>query len=392
MSFRNSDRYVHNEVWRKGSNNSDEPVVRALTPRTPFVQDSDFQLYVGDVREQLRQLPDESVHCVVTSPPYWGLRMYLEDGHESNHHELGLEPTPEQYVANMVDVFREVRRVLRRDGTCWMNLGDSYATTVTSDRHFTQPTGPDGTPATKHPPQFGGQKTAVSGLKPKDLCGIPWRVAFALQQPYYTGRIKDERDRTWLAAMVDAEGCMFIHKRKVGQSNGQGYVRKNDSYGAGLEISSTDRSIVEKCMAIAGIGSICEQTPEQNARRKQTIYRWNVRSNECRWIISELYPHLVAKQHEARLVIGCPSSGEDARKAHESLKAIHNGQTPDIDFAPPESLWEPGWYLRSDVIWAKPQPDAGERDGQADESARVRVLVDEGAAVFLRSGGGAGAG
>jgi DNA modification methylase len=181
MSFRNSDRYVHNEVWRKGSNNSDEPVVRALTPRTPFVQDSDFQLYVGDVREQLRQLPDESVHCVVTSPPYWGLRMYLEDGHESKHHELGLEPTPEQYVANMVDVFREVRRVLRRDGTCWMNLGDSYATTVTSDRHFTQPTGPDGTPATKHPPQFGGQKTAVSGLKPKDLCGIPWRVAFALQ-------------------------------------------------------------------------------------------------------------------------------------------------------------------------------------------------------------------
>jgi hypothetical protein len=369
MSFRNSDRYVHNEVWRKGSNNSDEPVVRALTPRTPFVQDSDFQLYVGDVREQLRQLPDESVHCVVTSPPYWGLRMYLEDGHESKHHELGLEPTPEQYVANMVDVFREVRRVLRRDGTCWMNLGDSYATTVTSDRHFTQPTGPDGTPATKHPPQFGGQKTAVSGLKPKDLCGIPWRVAFALQQPYYTGRIKDERDRTWLAAMVDAEGCMFIHKRKVGQSNGQGYVRKNDSYGAGLEISSTDRSIVEKCMAIAGIGSICEQTPEQNARRKQTIYRWNVRSNECRWIISELYPHLVAKQHEARLVIGCPSSGEDARKAHESLKAIHNGQTPDIDFAPPESLWEPGWYLRSDVIWAKPQPDAGERDRPADESA-----------------------
>jgi hypothetical protein len=357
-----------------------------------FVNDQDFQLYVGDVREQLRQLPDESVHCVVTSPPYWGLRMYLEDGHESKHHELGLEPTPEQYVANMVDVFREVRRVLRRDGTCWMNLGDSYATTVTSDRHFTQPTGPDGTPATKHPPQFGGQKTAVSGLKPKDLCGIPWRVAFALQQPYYTGRIKDERDRTWLAAMVDAEGCMFIHKRKVGQSNGQGYVRKNDSYGAGLEISSTDRSIVEKCMAIAGIGSICEQTPEQNARRKQTIYRWNVRSNECRWIISELYPHLVAKQHEARLVIGCPSSGEDARKAHESLKAIHNGQTPDIDFAPPESLWEPGWYLRSDVIWAKPQPDAGERDGQADESARVRVLVDEGAAVFLRSGGGAGAG
>jgi DNA modification methylase len=192
---------------------------------TPFVQDADFQLYVGDALEVLRELPDESVHCVVTSPPYWGLRDYgteawdggdAECAHRTGRvrpeastltggkdnlmesegvyrdvcgkcgatrvdQQLGLEPTPEQFVANMVDVFREVRRVLRADGTCFVNLGDSYAATVTSDRHFTQPTGPDGTPATKHPPQFGGQRTAVSGLKPKDLCGMPWRVAFALQ-------------------------------------------------------------------------------------------------------------------------------------------------------------------------------------------------------------------
>jgi DNA modification methylase len=111
---------------------------------TLFVDDQDFKLYVGDVREQLRQLPDESVHTVVTSPPYWGLRMYLEDGHESKHHELGLEPTLEQYVANMVDVFREVRRVMRSDATCFLNMGDSY--------------GPD-----------------------KQLAGVPWKLAFALQ-------------------------------------------------------------------------------------------------------------------------------------------------------------------------------------------------------------------
>jgi DNA modification methylase len=75
----------------------------------------------GDVLEMLRTLPDESVNCVVTSPPYWGLRDYGVDG------QIGLEPTPKEFVDKMVEVFREVRRVLRRDGTCWVNLGDSYA-------------------------------------------------------------------------------------------------------------------------------------------------------------------------------------------------------------------------------------------------------------------------
>ena len=75
----------------------------------------------GDALEMLRTLPDETFHCVVTSPPYWGLRDYGVEG------QLGLEPTPEAYLARMVEVFREVRRVLRKDGTCWCNMGDSYA-------------------------------------------------------------------------------------------------------------------------------------------------------------------------------------------------------------------------------------------------------------------------
>ena len=80
------------------------------------------RLLVGDCRDTLRTLPDESVQCVVTSPPYWGLRDY---GHEG---QIGLEATPQEFVARMVEVFREVRRVLRKDGTCFVNLGDSYAT------------------------------------------------------------------------------------------------------------------------------------------------------------------------------------------------------------------------------------------------------------------------
>ena len=82
---------------------------------------STFRIIHADVLDGLRMLPDASVHCCVTSPPYWGLRDYGVVG------QLGLERTPEDYVAAMVAVFREVRRVLRADGTCWMNLGDSYA-------------------------------------------------------------------------------------------------------------------------------------------------------------------------------------------------------------------------------------------------------------------------
>jgi DNA modification methylase len=82
------------------------------------------QIIPGDCIEGMRTLPDASVHCCVTSPPYWGLRDYGHDG------QIGLESTPEAYVARMVEVFREVRRVLRDDGTCWVNLGDSYAATT----------------------------------------------------------------------------------------------------------------------------------------------------------------------------------------------------------------------------------------------------------------------
>ena len=127
----------------------------------------------GDCIAGLRTLPDASVHCCVTSPPYWGLRDYGHDG------QIGLESTPEAYVARMVEVFREVRRVLRDDGTCWVNLGDSYANTGKSG-------GGDQGARWK---EAGGRtedckgtfKYAPPGLKPKDLVGIPWRVAFALQ-------------------------------------------------------------------------------------------------------------------------------------------------------------------------------------------------------------------
>lgn len=137
----------------------------------------------GDCREVLSTLPAESVHCCVTSPPYFGLRDYGVDG------QIGLEQTPDAYVAELVAVFREVRRVLREDGTLWLNLGDSYAGSwgAQSREH-----------AGKHAPNISalsanqvvaaqrrasgtGSIPPGSGLKPKDLHGIPWAVAFALR-------------------------------------------------------------------------------------------------------------------------------------------------------------------------------------------------------------------
>ena len=133
----------------------------------------EVRILQGDVLSRLGDLPDESVDCVVTSPPYYGLRDYGMEG------QIGLEETPEEYVKKMVEVFKEVRRVLRSDGTLWLNLGDSYAGSGKGawnnkiDQKESYIPDPDS-------PQCLMNKVP-KGLKRKDLIGIPWRVALALQ-------------------------------------------------------------------------------------------------------------------------------------------------------------------------------------------------------------------
>ena len=136
----------------------------------PYDQMGGVTLYCGEAAAVLRELPEGSARCCVTSPPYWGLRDYGVGG------QLGLERAPDEYVARLVAIFREVRRVLKDDGTLWLNLGDSYA----ANRSY-QVASTKGGP--KHSPAQGAlsASTVPDGLKPKDLVGIPWRVAFALQ-------------------------------------------------------------------------------------------------------------------------------------------------------------------------------------------------------------------
>src|SRR5260221_10349955 len=128
-------------------------------------------IFQGDALEQLRTLPDGCVQTCVTSPPYWNLRDYGMPG------QIGLDPRPSDYVARIVAVFDEVRRVLRSDGTLWLNMGDGYSQDTkwggaSGFRHTADKVGVYARPRAR----------GSSGLKPKDLIGMPWRVAFALQE------------------------------------------------------------------------------------------------------------------------------------------------------------------------------------------------------------------
>lgn len=158
-----------------------QPATESIPLKGPAVLKLDMRL--GDCLDVLPTLEAGSVHCCVTSPPYWALRSYLPEGHKDKPAELGLEATPDLYVAKMVEVFRAVKRVLRDDGTLWLNLGDSY--------HNADKWGGGGANTGKHTRAPDGSVESwkavrrkwdkVPGLKPKDLVGIPWMVAFALR-------------------------------------------------------------------------------------------------------------------------------------------------------------------------------------------------------------------
>lgn len=124
------------------------------------------RLFVGDTRKVLSEIPDDTFQCCVTSPPYWGLRDY---GIEN---QIGAEEDIEEYISDLVAVFREVRRTLKEDGTLWLNIGDSYTSGNRKWRDSDK----------KNPARgMSYRPPTPEGLKPKDLIGVPWKLAFALQ-------------------------------------------------------------------------------------------------------------------------------------------------------------------------------------------------------------------
>ena len=377
-----------------------------------------IRLLQGDCRAVLASLPAESVHCVVTSPPYYGLRDYgtaqwsggdaecdhgwsdqgvtsqrqgrtYEQGHphkqrcscgaERIDSQLGLEPTPQAYIANMVEVFREVRRVLRKDGTLWLNIGDSYAGSGKG------PAGENGFQHAEERQGFvGGRNSSLPGrggasvvlpkssgvkpppgLKAKDLIGIPWMLAFALREPYYTGAIADERDRCWLAALMDGEGTFTI--LSTASPHGSG-----NSYPPIAQVRMTSPGVIRKAASLVGVMSPAQYPPSRGGKR--AIYQWRLAGSRAADVARELYPYLIEKRTQALIVwnhqavrdgyetkrgVTIPSAAlEKQLVCRELIRRLNRGESIDIPswMVEPPALFEPGWYLRSDCIWSKPNP------------------------------------
>lgn len=310
----------------------------------------------GDCLSVLQTLPDQSVNCCITSPPYWGLRDYGVTG------QLGLEKTPDEYVAHMVEVFREVRRVLRDDGTVWLNLGDSYASDTKGSG------GPSDKQLSNAGSRYKMSQHLNHGLKQKDLVGIPWSVAKALQSPYYTGRIKSELDRIWLAATIDAEGsvCGFHHIRKD-----DGTLRT----GIHVNITNSNRAMLDNAFRIWPTSREDHNAHGEGHFGHLDIWRWIAHDvDEKSALLQELYPYLICKKKQALLAWNFLELSKDAKRLGKSTEAesvkekrstiihaiskLNHLEPADIPSwcKEPPTLYEQGWFLRQDLIWHKPNP------------------------------------
>ena len=277
--------------------------------------------------------------------------------------QIGLEETPEQWVASLVDVFREVRRVLRADGTLWLEIGDSYA----NQRGWS---GLDNSPLQLNNQGSitrSGQLKVPPGYKPKDLIGAPWKLAQALRDPYYAGEIKNESDRVWLAATIDAEGCISGH-RHTRKDNGE--VRT----GCHVTITNTNEAMLDEAQRIWP-SCRTQHEPRRGSMGQRDCWRWvatGVDRNAL--LMRELYPHLIAKKRQAMLAYnlfelsrvskrtGKTPEGAKAREQRDwivaALSRLNQGQPVDVPkwIKEPETLFADGWYLRSDIVWARPNP------------------------------------
>jgi DNA modification methylase len=372
-------------------------------------------------------LQDGCVQCVVTSPPYFGLRDYgtakWEGGdpdcghiekqsarrdspggyHNSRNDrsgqsqpstqatvlpyrdtcgkcgairhdsQIGLEPSPDAYVASLVAVFRELRRVLADDGVCWLNLGDSYAGSYSGAS--IRPEGGsqrDGAPGFQSKMAGRGMYASrnglvPAGLKPKDLIGIPWRVAFALQQPYAHNVIRREADRAWLAALVDGEGTMTILQTTSPHGSG-------DSFPPVLQVRMCDVECIARAAEITGYGKAYPRQDPPSQGGVRGSYQWRLNGSKAAAIAADIYPYLCIKRKQAIIIWnhqkirdgyetkkGQPvprAAVEQQRACRELIRKMNRREPVDIPSWMEEPTVEvtPGWYLRSDVIWSKPNP------------------------------------
>lgn len=270
-----------------------------------------IKVLCGDALEKLTEIPTASVNCCVTSPPYFGLRDYGVTG------QIGLEPTPDEYVGKLVEVFREVRRVLRDDGTLWLNLGDSYAGSGKGRRA-------DGTH--QEGGKQGSNKGTILGLlvktksldcKPKDLIGIPWRVAFALQADGWYLR----QDIIWHKPNPMPESvkdrCTKSHEYLFLLSKSEKYYFDADAVKEDAVGGSKGAAASFKRTNSKRGDSMCPHspTPTHRANREDIRYDGETRNRRSVWTIATrpykeahfaVFPPALV---EPCIMAGCPAGG-----------------------------------------------------------------------------------
>ena len=337
------------------------------------------RIIVGDVRDVLATLDAGSVQTCVTSPPYFQLRDYNVPG------QIGMEPTIGEYIATMVDVFRGVRRVLRDDGTVWCNIGDGFAGARSvgggtmagfNDRYFGRET-EGGKQAVMDANKPGRGETI--GLAPKQLLLIPARLALALQEPYEVPTcVERDVDRAWLAAMFDGEGCIGIRRhssqrRAVDQEYQDGYI-------VYTSLTNNDVPLIDRCIELTGYGRAAvkqraDTTDGRGIVSRFDSYGWRLDGNAAVDVIRAIYPYLIAKRTQAVLAYNLDLSNKRGRELrgngrlpqaeqdkrvllYDLIKRANQREHVDVPSwcEEPKPVIEPGWYVRSQIIWAKPNP------------------------------------
>ncbi len=266
-----------------------------MTDRLPYY------LLNSDALDTLRSMPDNYYHCVVTSPPYWRLRDYQVDG------QIGMESTLEDYIAKMVQVFSEVRRVLRPDGTLWLNMGDKYV--VPGDgRNADGSKTPSGKQTTHTGSNIGKKyKCTNEHLKPKNLYGLPWRVAFALQADGWILRQDIIWHKTTPMPESVTDRCTKAHEYIFLLSKSQRYY-----YNA---------------------NAIKEPVTGKAYRRSKPVGGWAMDSVDHRTMNHNIpKSHNGSKFHTGKMAHGKNGVGEGPRKEHLQPRADDNYSENNADF------------------------------------------------------------
>lgn len=257
-----------------------------------------YRLFVGDCIETMRSLPDQSVNCCVTSPPYYGLRDYGVDG------QIGLEQTPEEFIQKLVAVFREVHRVLRDDGTLWVNIGDSYAGGGGGNYSKSVKQTAHGEHITNV--RNRGAWLDAAGVKAKDLIGIPWMLAFALRDDGWYLR----QDIIWNKpnAMPESvrDRCTKAHEYVFLLSKSPKYYYDHEAVKEPAVTFGRQHSLRNR--EESEIGSTWQSTPQDTysspLRNRRSV--WSVATRSYKDAHFATFPPELI---EPCILAGCPSGG-----------------------------------------------------------------------------------